>query len=335
MTDKFRAPAHPPIDPEITTMTRNATLAAGAVLLIAGVAAIAIIKNNPQPSASDRGADSQAARSKSAGFGTGAAKDAAANTTRARTRDAVKNPELAAKYGESRTNFSKTISSNVVSLLEDAIAMGEMMNSGQMRGMMGGQGAIRMGLGGLYRDLQLSEDQQQRAGEIYASYQQRQMERSKQAVESLKKDPTPLMQLMLASDAKARGEMDDEQYKQLQAESSKNLAGVINPLDERSMRGGSPLADPAFVDEFKGILDADQGGKLQASIEERGSRNDGQIEEGNIANIPAMELEKLDSTISSVKKVTTGIKSMMEGFGGLQEMRPLLEQQGQTPPPEQ
>ncbi len=35
---------------EFTTMTRNATLAAGAVLLIAGVAAIAIIKNNPESS---------------------------------------------------------------------------------------------------------------------------------------------------------------------------------------------------------------------------------------------------------------------------------------------
>jgi hypothetical protein len=39
--------------------------------------------------------------------------------------------------------------------------------------------------------------------------------------------------------------------------------------------------------------------------------------------------------------VTTGIKSMMEGFGGLQEVRPLLEQQGRDrgtdpqPAPEQ
>jgi hypothetical protein len=313
-------------------MTRNTTLAAGALLLIAGVAAIAIIRNNPEQPGGEPGADSPAARSKTTGFGVGASKDAPANPTRARTRDDVKNPELAAKYGESRTNFSKTISSNVVSLLEDAIAMGEMMNSGQLSGMMGGQGALRMGLGGIYRDLQLSEDQQQRAGEIYANYQKRQMERSKQAVESLKKDPTPLMQLMLASDAKARGEMDEEQYKQLQTESSKNLAGVINPLDERSMRGGSPLADPAFVDEFKGILDPEQSGKLQVAVEERDARNKGPVEEGNIANIPAMELEKLDSTISSVKKVTTGIKSMMEGIGGLQEMRPLLEPQGQSPP---
>jgi hypothetical protein len=97
------------------------------------------------------------------------------------------------------------------------------------------------------------------------------------------------------------------------------------------MRGGSPLADPAFVNEFKGILDAEQAGKFQGAVAELDALNDGPVEEGNIANIPAMELDKLDSTISSVKKVTIGVKSMMEGIGGLQEMRPLLEPQGQPP----
>jgi hypothetical protein len=309
-------------------MTRNATLAAGAVLLLAGAAAIAILKNSPESTAGDAQADTPATRAKASGFGAGASADASANASKARARETVKNPELASKYGESRTNLSKTVSTNVVSLLEDAIDMGEMATSGQLGAMMGSQGALRMGLGGLYRDLALNEDQQQRAGEMFSSYQKRQMERSKQAVENLKKDPTPLMQLMLASDAMARGEMDEEEYKRVQTESSKDLNGVVNPLDERSMRGGSPLADQAFVDELKGVLDAEQAAKLQAAIDERAARNTGPVEEGNIANIPAMELEKLDSTITSVKKVTTGIKSMMEGFGGLQDMRPLLEQQG-------
>ena len=323
-------------------MTRNTTLAAGAALLLAGAAAIAIIKNQSDASGGESQTAGPAARPKSGNFSPGSAADSSGAAARSRARETVKHPELATKYGESRTNLSKAVSGNVVSLLEDAIAMGEMATSGQMGAMMGGgRGAMRMGLGGLYRDLQLSEEQQQRAGEIFSGYQKRQMERSKAAVENLKKDPTPLMQLMLASDAKARGEIDDEEYQRLQTESAKDLSGVINPLDERSMRGGSPLADPAFVDEFKGILDPEQSDKLQAAIVERAARDNGPVEEGNIANIPGMELEKLDSTIASVKKVTTGIKSMMEGFGGLQDLGPLLEQQGRErgaepqPAPEQ
>jgi hypothetical protein len=308
-------------------MTRNATIAAGAVLLLAA-AAIAILRNKPEPGGGDPQANTPAGRATGADTGAGASEDNPSNPNKPRAREGVKHPELAAKYGDSRTNFSKTISGNVVSLLEDAVAMGEMSTSGQLGAMLGGQRALRMGLGRLYGDLQLNEEQQQRAGEIYASYQKRQMDRSKQALDGLKKDPTPLMRLMLASDARARGEMSEEEYKQLQTESSKDLDGVINPLDERSMRGGTPLADPAFVSEFQGVLDPEQAGKLQVAVDERAARNDGPVEAGNIANIPSMELEKLDTTINSVKKVTAGMKSVMEGFGGLQDMRPLLEPQG-------
>lgn len=42
----------------------------------------------------------------------------------------------------------------------------------------------------------------------------------------------------------------------------------------------------------------------------------------NIAGLPKMELEKLDSSIESARKITTGIKTMMDGMGGLREMMP-------------
>ena len=44
------------------------------------------------------------------------------------------------------------------------------------------------------------------------------------------------------------------------------------------------------------------------------------VEEGNIAGLPKMELEKLDSSIESARKITTGIKSMMDGMGGLRDV---------------
>ena len=44
------------------------------------------------------------------------------------------------------------------------------------------------------------------------------------------------------------------------------------------------------------------------------------VTEGNIASLPKMELEKLDMSIESARKVTTDIKSMMDGMGGLKEL---------------
>ena len=46
------------------------------------------------------------------------------------------------------------------------------------------------------------------------------------------------------------------------------------------------------------------------------------VEEGNIAGLPKMELEKLDTSIESARKITTGIKSMMDGIGGLRDIMP-------------
>ena len=62
-------------------MTRNATLAAGAVLLLAGAAAIAILKKSPESTGGDSQADTPAARAKASGFGTGTAADGSANAS--------------------------------------------------------------------------------------------------------------------------------------------------------------------------------------------------------------------------------------------------------------
>jgi hypothetical protein len=190
-----------------------------------------------------------------------------------------------------------------------------------------------MVLGGLNGQLQLTPEQNEKAAQLFKDYQRRQIANQKAAIERLQKDPTPLMKLLLASDAGARGEMDDAAYKSVQAEAGAELSGVINPLDRKNFGGGSPLRDPAFVSEFRGILDPSQTEKLDASIAQR--QTDAQadptrvpgVEEGNIAGLPKKDLEKLDQSIESARKVTTGIKSMMDGMSGLKDLA--------TPPPGQ
>ena len=306
-------------------MKMNKTLiAAIGVLVLAGATAVVLLNQNSgtaKPSDESAGGNRNAA---SAGSGSSQADDSPAKSgERSRTRQAPANADLVTKYGEARTNLSKHVSSNIVGIMEDAVKMGEMMTAGLAGNFGGGMG---MALGRLNGDLQLTPEQRDKASALFKEYQQRQTERSRAALERLKQDPTSLMKLMLASDASARGEMQDDEYKSVQAEVGKGLMGVINPLDRKNMGGGSPLRDPDFVTGFKAILDPSQSEKLDATMAQRQTEASADpttvpgVEEGNIAGLPKMELEKLDSSIESARKITTGIKSMMDGMGGLRDV---------------
>ena len=143
---------------------------------------------------------------------------------------------------------------------------------------------------------------------------------------------TSVHNCMLASDSFSRGEITEEQYKELQTSSGEDLKGVLNPLDRENFRGGKPLQDEAFRSGFQALLEPAQGEKLQASLDEQAAKAaepGTPADPGNITNLPAMELEKLDETVVSAKKLTGGLKQMMEGMGGLQDLGPLMEQQRQ------
>jgi hypothetical protein len=303
----------------------NKTLVAAiAVLILAAATAVVLLNRN---SGTGKPGDESAVGNRNAaaaGSGSGQADDGPAKSgERSRTRQAPANADLVAKYGEARTNLSKHVSSNIVGIMDDAVKMGEMMTAG-----LGGNfgGGLGMALGRLNGELQLTPEQQEKASALLKAHQQRQTERSRAALERLKQDPTSLMKLMLASDASARGEMEDDEYKSVQAEAGKGLMGVINPLDRKNMGGGSPLRDSEFATSFKAILDPTQSEKLDATMTQRQTEATTDpttvpgVEEGNIAGLPKMELEKLDSSIESARKITTGIKSMMDGMGGLRDV---------------
>jgi|688.fasta_scaffold70926_3 RNA polymerase sigma factor (sigma-70 family) len=313
----------------IIIMTKKATITATAALLLAGAGAVVLMQNKEDTAKAGSETSGTPARpDRPAAFGANAdSENDAAN--RARPRDPAENPEFVSKYGEARTNLSKFVAGNIVGLLEDAVSMAEMASTGQLGGFGGGRMGIRAGLGGLYNELQLNEEQETRAAELYKEFQAREIERSKASIAKLKEDPTALMQLMLASDAFKRGEITEDEYKELQTKSGTDLEGVMNPLDRNNFRGGQPLGDDAFVDGFKGILDPTQAGALQAKLDEQATADDGS-DPGNITNLPAMELEQLDKAVTSGKTITSGLKQMMEGIGGLQELGPLLEQQNQN-----
>ncbi len=308
-------------------MKANKTLvAAVGVLILAGATALILLNENSGTVKPADGSSAGNRKAAAANPGSGQTGDNPARASeRVRTRQAPANAALVAKYGEARTNLSKHVSGNIVGIMEDAVRMGEMMTTGLGGGFGDGLG---MALGKLNGELQLTPDQRVKAAALFKAYQQRQTERSRAAVERLKQDPTSLMKLMLASDSSARGEMTDEDYKGLQTAAGKDLMGVINPLDRKNVGGGSPLRDPDFVVGFKAILDPTQSEQLAATMTQRQAEAGSDpnavpgVEEGNIAGLPKMELEKVDQSIESARKITTGIRTMMDGLGGLRDMMP-------------
>ena len=319
-------------------MTKKTTIAAIVVLLLAGAGAVVLMNKKDPSQDMISGADAQG---KSAPAQESGASTITSKNNRPRERAPLLYPDLAEKYGESRTNLSKHVATNVIGLLEDAVSMTEMVSSGQPGGFGGGQMGARIALGRIYQTLNLDEDQQAAATELFADFQKREIERNKESISKLKDDPTALMRLMLASDAFKRSEMTEEDYKAMQTESASDLAGIMNPLDRNNFRGGQAMTDEPFVSGFQAILNPEQAGTFQTSLDERAATaaNSAGVDPAGIANISAMELEQLDTAVTSGKRITGGLKEMMAGFGGLREIRPLNEQppeiNGQQAPAEE
>ncbi|WP_367875152.1 RNA polymerase sigma factor [Luteolibacter sp. Populi] len=308
----------------IIAMTKNAAITAGIVVLLAG-AGTAVYLNQKDAEAAQAGKEASgkgsAASSPNAPNSGLSPVDAAAKGERTKPRDPAENPELIGKFGESRTNLSKHVATQLISVLEDAVTMGEMAMSAEGGG--GGRmfgGGPRTGIGGdLSGKLALSDEQRQKAEDVYKEFQKRELAKSKASIEVMKKDPTSLMKLMLASDAQSRGEITKEEFQEMQASVSDDLKGTVNPLDRKNFQGGSPLKDAAYRTEIEAILEPAQSETFKAATVEQDIKKD---DDRSMNNLPAMKLEDMDTTVASAKKMTTGMKSMMEGMGGL---GPLME----------
>jgi hypothetical protein len=296
-------------------MTRNTTLIAGFFLLLAGAGAFILANNNDEPATRDKPTASAVAkpRGERGGFGPGEGAGEPAMTKR--VRPAVANSDLVAEYGEARTKYSRQIAGNVVTLLDDVVAMGEKMGGG---GGFGGQRGALMALGGVGRQLELSDEQRTKTEALLADFQKRELEKSKAAINSLRNDPQSLMRMMLASDKFSRGEITEDQYKAIQLSSQTELQGLMNPLDRQNFQGGRPLGDATFRQGMLEVLDPKQTETFNAAIEARPATPAAGA--GGIAELPPMDLEKLDKTITSAQTLTRGVQQMMEGLGNLQEL---------------
>ncbi|MEP4078800.1 hypothetical protein [Haloferula sp.] len=296
-------------------MNRNATLIAAILVLLLGVGAFAFIRQNAakEPDGQNSAANSEAS--------TGASGSSDLKPTKSVTRKAKEDEAaaLAEQYGSSRTNLSRQVVDNVTSLLDDVLEMGDMITSGQ-GGQFGNRGdrAIRNALRNT--GVELEDDQEEAVAELYREFQKRELEKTRVAVETLKEKPATLMGLMLASDARSREEISEDEYASLQESSSGELEDILNPLDRNNFRGGQPLEDAEFRSGFEALLNDDQASSFDTAMSEKKASGKEENQQTSIAEMPVMDLESLDKSISSAKQMTSGFKSIMQGMGNLQEL---------------
>lgn len=315
---KLSQPCHSTTQKNI--MNRNTTLIAAVAILLAGVAAFAFLN----PSSTDETGKSVSDPTARPSGNSSESTSSDLKPTRSVARKPKEDPTAALieQYGDSRTALSRQIVDNVTLLLDDVLEMGDMMTGGQ-----GGQFGNRgdWALRGALRNtgVELDETQKESAAELYREFQKRELEKTRTAVEDLKEQPVTLMSLMLASDARSRDEISEDEYKALQEDSGSELEGILNPLDRNNFRGGQPMEDSEFRSGFEALLNDDQSSQFETAMTERESSGDNERKQTSITEIPVMDLEALDKSISSAKQMTTGFKSIMQGMGNLQE----LEQQ--------
>lgn len=228
--------------------------------------------------------------------------------------------QLTEKYGDGRTKLSQKITQDMVDLMKDAMQLADMGAA------LGGSTSakelqIKQTTDALASRLKLTDEQKTEVSAIVAKRVEQRAAAALELAASLEKNPTSMMETILAGDAYKRGELAEEEYKaisQQTLDSMKQVSGFAI-----SGRGGNDLSDSVLAEQLGPILEPSQQEQLDGIVQKAADAppSPQQLPLQN-GNLPAMEIEKLDQTMVSAKKLTTGLKAMMEGFQGMKELTP-------------
>lgn len=229
--------------------------------------------------------------------------------------------KLTEKYGDGRTKLSKKIATDMAGLMTDAMELAD-LGAGLAGASSAKELAIKQASDSLANQLGLTDEQKTKAASIIEQRVGERMDAVNELAAALEADPSSMMETILAGDALKRGEMTQEEYDAISGDTlavMRNVSGFAF-----SGRGGNDLADPLLAEQLQSVLTPEQQQRL-AAIAEKASqaqaRNPQQLPFQN-GNLPAMELEKLDQTMASAQKLTTGLKAMMEGLQGMKDLAP-------------
>lgn len=231
--------------------------------------------------------------------------------------------KLTEKYGDSRTNLSKKVTEDISKMMDDALDLADMGAR-----LAGGKTAAEMSsdqaLAALSRQLDLTDEQKDQAAAIVSKRVSERFEAVREITSAMNEDPCAMMETILAGDAYSRGEISEDEYNGITGETTA-MFGNIAGFGMGGRGGASQLSDPLLAAGLQPILDPAQQQKM-AELTEQAQARSNQGNAGGMpfqnGTLPAMDLEKLDATVQSGRKLTGGLRAMMEGFGELQRAQP-------------
>lgn len=297
---------------------KNLLFLGTALLIVAGGIYLAsMMGSNPSKAMADGNAP---ATSSSAAIKDG---DAAAGTKTSRSsrdRDAAF-AQLTAKYGDGRTKLSKKITQDMVDLMKDAMQLADMGAALADDATSAKELQIKETTDSLASRLNLTDEQKKEVSAIVAKRVEQRAAAALDLVASLEKNPATLMETILAGDAFKRGEIGEAEYKaisQQTLDSMKQVSGF-----DITGRGANDLSDSILAEQLGPILEPSQQEQLDGIVDKAAEApHSAQLLPLSNGDLPAMEIEKLDQTMVIAKQLTTGLKSMMEGFKGMKELTP-------------
>jgi len=302
--------------------TKKTVLMAAAVALL-GAGTYVTLRSN----GTSRAATTSAGASSGADRATAALDHAGSRIARERPAATVW-PDLAKKYGESRTNLSRHVVDGFLQVLDEMIVLGEATRQGE------GAGDALPGKTAVDRQteaLHLTDSQKEATRKLLVDHEQRRMEQARAIAAALRKEPRKLVEMVLAGDARTRNQISQADYEAVADDAEQDVekaAGVSNLDLNLELNGtGDPLQDnPGLRSAFTALLDPAQAEAFRALAErDRAAEDETETDPPADRMLPAMELEKLDQALVSTRMMMTGVKQVLDGIkhlpAGLKPLR--------------
>lgn len=334
-------PSLPPLEkPKVTATITSKTMKKNAIILaiglIAGAAVVYLVvpKANQSP-AGEHATESASAPTDPAAAPTPAAaprpvpnRPAPALATKAPTPAPVSAwSKLAEKYGVEKTTLSSKITSNLTSVITEAMKLAEAAatNSGASTiAEAAGKALVR----GATKELALTPEQQEKAVAVMQAAVAKRVGAVSELAAAMTSEPEQMMELFLAGDSLARKEISQEEYDRITQPTRTMLQNFGSFISGQPGGGGAAqmLADAETFSELNALLTPDQQVKLaemsvrlaqQAQARQEALKNSKLPLQ--IGQIPVLELDKMDQSISAVRQMTDAARQMMEAMKGLKD----------------
>lgn len=296
----------------ILLMTKKTTIAASAVLLVLGGAIVTILQSKPE--ASRVTADSPQGGGKSILSPSNTPASEPANTRSSRLREPSQHSDLVEKFGESRTRHSERVSRQILQLMNDYTSVAELNLAGN-QGRITARNWERKQARLFDELLGMTEDQKRTAMALLEERAKRQIAGVRQRLAESEKNPRTIMESILADDALARGQMLREEYDHL-GKSFSDVQFLL--LSDLNLEGFKPDVwnDPELRAELERTLEPSQIDALREGLARFPVQD-----KKPLTPLPALDLEKLETTLAASQQAAKGMVMMLEGNNSIHEMR--------------